>query len=200
MIDEPCPFGEHLARYWAKLSPRERAMQLDAEALYSIAVQEVALPIAEKTPGPHVVDAFCGAGGFAIALARAGRRVTAIDLDAGRLAMAESNCRTWGVTGRVSFRHGDALGLIPTFRADAILLDPPWGGPDYSRRERFALADFRPDGRMLLDTCLATGAAITMRLPKNFDASELESFGRPFAVEENHLRGKLEHLTAYFPR
>lgn len=130
-MSERCPFGEGLQRYWDRLSPREREMSLDEEALYSLAPQEVGLEIAAEIPGRSVIDAFCGAGGLAIALARKGKRVIAIDLDPARLEMARRNADLFGIEKQIEFVAGDASSRLPTMSADAVLLDPPWGGPDY---------------------------------------------------------------------
>lgn len=195
-----CPFGEHLAKYWHKLSPMERTMRLDPEGLYSLALQEVALPIARKVAGRTVVDAFCGAGGFTIALARASKRVIAIDRDPARLEMARHNVGLWKVGGRVEFHLGDARDLVPGFkgRCDAILLDPPWGGPDYASLDQFRLRHFEPDGHDLLRVCFPVARQVALRLPKNFATEELDSLGRSYRLEQDYLNGKLMHRMAYF--
>jgi len=45
-----CPLGPHLQHYWDRLSYREKKMEFDEEALFSLALESVALNIAEKTP------------------------------------------------------------------------------------------------------------------------------------------------------
>ena len=195
---EPCPFGPELEHYWARLTERERAMQLDAEGLYSLAIQAVALPIAERIPGKIVIDAFCGSGGFSIALARAGKQVIAIDTDAKRLAMAEFNSTLWDLPTPIRFIHGDARSWIPLLPADAILLDPPWGGADYQTRGVFRLEDFQPNGRELLRKATEAAPFVALRIPKTFDMKQLSELQMPYQVEDNLFDGKIYHKMVYF--
>lgn len=198
MTDEQpsAPFGPSLQRYWDRLSVAERGMRLDAEALYSLVVQPVALETAARTPGTHVLDAFCGAGGSAIGFARAGKRVTAIEIDPARLAMARENASLFGVADRIDFLEGDALALIPSIPADSIFLAPPWGGPAYTRHERFTLACFTPDGNEILTVAMRTRSTIVMQLPRTFDLGELDRFGRALTIFEDRLGDELLSLTA----
>ena len=126
-INDICPFGPRLQHYWDRLTERERKMMLDEEGLFSLALEAVALNIADKTPGDVVVDAFCGAGGSSIGFARKGKRVVAIDNNARRLNMARHNARLFVVEGSIEFIYGDCRDLISTLKADTVFLDPPLG-------------------------------------------------------------------------
>jgi SAM-dependent methyltransferase len=108
------------------------AVRLDDEGRWSLTPERLALAFAETVRGCSVVDAACGAGGDAIALARAGCRVTAIELDPRRLALARHNAGVYGVADRITWVCGDALREVPARSADVLYLDPPWG-EDYRR-------------------------------------------------------------------
>ncbi|HEY2910949.1 MAG TPA: class I SAM-dependent methyltransferase [Gemmataceae bacterium] len=69
----------------------------------------------------HVLDLCCGIGIDAIELARAGCRVTAIDSDPLRLAMAWANAEACGAA--IQFLEGDVL-TMPLPSADAAFVDP----------------------------------------------------------------------------
>jgi SAM-dependent methyltransferase len=100
----------------------------------SLTPESLAMRIAAWAKGRAVVDAGCGIGGNAIAFARSGCRVLAIEADAQRLELARHNAAVYGVAGQIEFVHGDALTLVSQ-RCDpeAILfVDPPWGA-DWSR-------------------------------------------------------------------
>ncbi len=157
-------------------------MELDAEALYSLIVQEAALRTAAVTPGNHIIDAFAGAGGSAIGFARSAKKVTAIELHPQRLEMAKKNATLFKVADRIDFIHGDALVLLPTLPGDTVFLSPPWGGPGYSKRPLFTLDCFFPDGNLILDAVLQTGKNIVAQLPKNFDFNDLKRLPGGFAV------------------
>jgi SAM-dependent methyltransferase len=113
--------------------------RLDAESRLGLTPEALALLVGRKASGAHVLDACCGAGGNAIGFARAGCRVTAIELAPERLALAQWNARVYGVEPRIRFVAGDARELVPGIAADLLFVDPPWGG-DYDKR-RVELAD-----------------------------------------------------------
>jgi len=193
-----CPLGPDLQHYWDRLTEREKSMKLDKEGLFSLALETVALQIAEKTSGDLILDAFCGVGGSAIGFARTGKSVVAIERDQTRLEMAKFNASLFDVSDKIEFIHGDSVELLINLKADTIFLDPPWGGTNYNLAEKFLLTNFEPDGTKLLNLSFSITDSVVMRLPKNFDLSELESFGRKFELESNILDGKLLHYCAYF--
>lgn len=193
-----CPLGPHLQHYWDRLTEREREMMLDEEGLFSLALESVALDIADKTPGYTIIDAFCGAGGSAIGFARKGKKIVAIDNDAHRLSMARHNAKLFGVDGSIEFLQGDCRDIIPASKADAIFLDPPWGGTDYNKAKKFSLSDFEPDGRELLELSFSLTPSVALRLPKNFALEELDELGRVYETERNMLKDRLLHYCVYF--
>lgn len=193
-----CPFGPKLAHYWERLSARERSMMLDEEGLYSLALQEVMDQITPNVRADSVLDPFCGCGGSAIAFARAGKKVVAIDSDPDRIEMSQHNAALYGVEGLISFKCGDALAAIRESACGAVFLDPPWGGPDYSKKEKFLLADFSPSGAQLLGACLAKFIETVLRVPKNFDFEQLVAFDREYGLQENVFDKKIMHYTVYF--
>ncbi|PRP97341.1 methyltransferase domain-containing protein [Enhygromyxa salina] len=108
--------------------------RLDEVGRMSLTPELLAMEVAELAAGRPVVDAGCGAGGNAIAFARAGCRVHAIDQDLARLELARHNAGVYGVSDRIQFVHADARAWVAA-QADpgAILfVDPPWGA-DWSR-------------------------------------------------------------------
>jgi trimethylguanosine synthase len=192
-----CPLGERYQRYWDKLSLPERRMKIDVEGLYSMDLQEVALQLAQKIEADRIVDAFCGIGGATIAFARTGKFVKAIEIDPGRLEMARHNALLFAVQDRIIFHQGDAMDLLQSSEA-AVYLDPPWGGPSYGRREQFSLKCFAPDGEGLLRRALSASREVILKLPKNFDFSELVPIREPTEIIANELAGRLEYYTAIF--
>jgi len=113
-------------------------VRMDDEGHRSLTPEELALQLGRRAGALHVVDAGCGVGGNAIGFARAGCRVTAIEHDAERLAMARHNARVYGVGDAITFVHGDALQHAAAAAADLCFVDPPWGQWD---RTRVELAD-----------------------------------------------------------
>jgi trimethylguanosine synthase len=198
MESSACPFGSEYQHYWDRLSPLEQRMKIDLEGLYSMAQQSIMDQITPLIPGKTAIDAFSGIGGSAIGLARAGKKVVSIDSNAERIEMAKFNAKLFKVEPLIDFRIGDSLKILPTLGADSIFLDPPWGGPGYSKQSKFLLEHFAPHGKTLLTISLDRAACVVIRLPKNFELTELEQFGRKWRLEENFLSGKLMHYTAFF--
>lgn len=98
----------------------------DPEARFSLTPEEQALQLADRmrVSGRVVLDGFCGAGGNAIAFARRGARVVALDTDARRLEMARHNATLYGVADRIRFQQADFFRAQAS--ADVVFLDPPW--------------------------------------------------------------------------
>jgi SAM-dependent methyltransferase len=146
----------------------------------SLTPEPLALRMAAWAQGRAVVDAGCGIGGNAIAFARAGCRVCAIELDAGRLELARHNAAVYGVARQIEFVHGDALVLVPQRRdPEAILfVDPPWGA-DWPRASCGLAA--LPLLAALLPHA-AGYAALWAKLPPSFATKEVLE-GRPGCVD-----------------
>jgi predicted RNA methylase len=146
------------------------------EGRYSLTPEALAMSLAEDARAKRVVDACCGSGGNAIAFARAGCDVAAIDVDAERLAEAAHNAHIYGVAKRIRFIHGDARVLAPTLAGDVLFIDPPWGR-DYDKRAT-QRADF-PLLDELLSLCCSRYGALWLKLPASFAT---KSLARPAAV------------------
>ncbi|MFO0714808.1 MAG: methyltransferase [Sandaracinus sp.] len=182
------PFREHEpepVRRTRLFSRFYEGIRYDDEGLYSATPEALALRIAEGLEG-RVLDATCGIGAIAIALARgpAIREVVACELVPARLAMARHNARLYGVEERIRFVEGDARALLRAERFDAIVVDPPWGGRDYDR-SRMVLSDVPLVGELL---ALHTGPA-RLKLPKSFAPEALPDFAfEPLADERGVLK------------
>jgi len=84
--------------------------------------------LAALAPGARVLDAYCYAGGFTLAVLRAGAAgVVAIDTSAKALEWARRNLEINGMSGRAELIHADAARYLAESdeRFDLIALDPP---------------------------------------------------------------------------
>jgi hypothetical protein len=119
---------------------RAASMYFTREALEQASGETIARYRAERfVRFGHVGDFCCGVGGDAIGLA-GHSQVTAVDLDALRLAMAGQNVAAYGLGNRATFVRGDLL-LLPLPSVEAIFFDPARrsGG-----RRRLAVEDYQP--------------------------------------------------------
>jgi 23S rRNA (uracil1939-C5)-methyltransferase len=79
---------------------------------------------------PRVLDLYCGAGNFALPLARRGARVRGIERDPVAVAAARANAARLGLAG-ATFVAADvaaALAAEPSGGTDVVVLDPPRAG------------------------------------------------------------------------
>ncbi len=146
-------------------------VRFDDEGRWSLTPESLALRLAATAAGAPIVDAGCGLGGNAIAFARVGCSVVAIEADAARLALARHNAGIYQVNDRIRFIHGDAVRLVREHaRPDAILfVDPPWG-TDWNR-ERFGLGDLPLLASLL--PLASRYAALWAKVPPSFSTAQL---------------------------
>lgn len=143
--------------------------RLDPEAKRSLTPEALALQLGERAGRAHVLDACCGAGGNAIGFARAGCKVTAMEIDAARLQLARHNARLYGVADRIDLIAGDASRLIAQLDADLLFIDPPWG--ERYDKTRVVLADL-PLLAALLEH-RARFARTWLKVPPSFDPASV---------------------------
>ncbi|KAJ2078930.1 Trimethylguanosine synthase [Coemansia sp. RSA 988] len=194
----------------------DEGIQVDEEGWYSvtpeIVAEDTALRIAQlynrgqgSTSYDYghlcVVDAFCGVGGNTIKFASWCEHVIAIDIDPGRLKMAQHNAKIYGVADRIEFVLGDFYQLAPMLQADVVFLSPPWGGPEYTSAPIFDL-DSMPfhSAREWLDRARLVSENIAYFMPRNCDPYQLADLF-PEArcdIELNYTSGFFKAITAYY--
>lgn len=196
------PFGGAAQKYWDKryqyFSRFDEGIQTDLVGLYSVMPEEAALAQAKLIQGDYVIDAFAGIGGSAIALARSGKQVIAIEKDAKRFQMAKNNAKVYGVDHRIAFFNGDFFDIAAKQLASTVNLDPPWGGPEYKQLGKFLLNNFSPDGNEVLNYSLATFDEVVLRVPTIFDESELGGFDKPWTIHNDVLNDEVISRTVIF--
>ena len=119
--------------------------------------------------------------------------------------MARHNAAIYGVADRIDFVAADAIGLLPTLKADAVFLSPPWGGPDYG--DDFDVAAIRVggvDGVGLLALALAAAPRVAYYLPRTTSAAAIAAAAARagaarggIRVEAHYLNHRLKAKTAY---
>ncbi|HSH55916.1 MAG TPA: methyltransferase domain-containing protein [Candidatus Limnocylindrales bacterium] len=190
-----CPFGPTLQKYWDNryqyFSRFDDGIQVDEEGLYSVVPETVGMHQASLIQGTTVLDGFVGVGGSTIAFARAGKEVTAVDINPSRLSMAGHNAAIYGVDSNITFIEGDFFDIAQKVKADTVNLDPPWGGPAYKELGRFLFEHFSPNGNELLPFALAHFDEVMIRVPLIFDMSELDRYSKNYDVHDDISNGRV---------
>ncbi|XP_042205755.1 uncharacterized protein LOC121854998 [Homarus americanus] len=203
----PPDVPEDVKKYWAQrhrlFIKYDEGIMLDQESWYSVTPEMIAAHQAYRCSCDVVVDAFCGAGGNAIQLAKTCNHVIAIDIDPAKIDLARHNAQVYGVADRIEFIIGDFFHLVPKLKADVVYLSPPWGGIKYLRA---GIYDVKSLGGVLSCEELMTAArAITtnvaLYLPRTSNLYQIIELAGPNGavdIEYNHMGRKKKALTAYY--
>lgn len=93
---------------------------------------QLAVALSEAAPGKVIYDLFAGAGNFALPLARAGARVTAVETDPLLVACGRQNAKRYGLERQLEFFEGSVERFLslgrPKQMLDALVCDPPRSG------------------------------------------------------------------------
>ena len=89
---------------------------------------EAALARIPQHAAAHILDVGTGSGAIAVTLAHAlpQANVTAVDLSAAALTVAQRNAHRHGVAQRITFLQSDLLAGLGAARFDAVLANPPY--------------------------------------------------------------------------
>lgn len=89
---------------------------------------EAAIERLQAHAAPRIVDVGTGSGAIAVALAHAlpHAKVTAIDISAAALAVAQENAAPNGVAGRIRWLQCDLLSRVLQEKFDAVVSNPPY--------------------------------------------------------------------------
>lgn len=122
-------------RDWLVESVNGLELRVHGEAFFQVnraltpQLVATALELAEAGPGTRALDIYCGAGLFALSLARAGARVTGVEAHQGAVVDARNNAERLGLPA--TFIVGDAGREMEKFSPgefNRVLLDPPRAG------------------------------------------------------------------------
>ncbi|KAJ9049887.1 putative diacylglycerol O-acyltransferase tgs1, variant 2 [Entomophthora muscae] len=196
----------YLLKYWHNrynlFSRYNEGCLIDEEGWFSVTPELVARQIATRMACDVIIDAFCGVGGNSIQFAHTCKKVIAIDNNPTRLAFAKHNAKVYGVGHKIDFILGDFFETIPSLKADAIFLSPPWGGPAYNTVPTFDIHTMMPfSGVRLFKLCASITPNIGYFLPRNTDYNQLACLATPIGnceVEEAYSSHKFIAITAYY--
>ncbi|MEE2751156.1 MAG: methyltransferase [Myxococcota bacterium] len=196
--DPPIRAGRGAPRREDKKSRNERlfsrwseGIQMDEEGRYSVTPEALALEMVSGASGV-VMDGTCGVGGLTIALVQQPevQRVVAVDMDVERLKMARNNAGLYPDIRKIRFLHGTVEEALERFKPDLLVLDPPWGGPSYDKKQ-MGMDELGMDLGGVLEKYRGP---ILLKLPRSFNVDELPGDWQIRAAIDD--RGQLKFLVA----
>ncbi len=139
-----------------------------------------------RVHGKDVLEIGCGAAQFGIALARAGARVTGIDLSRSQLRHARHNVDIAGVTMRLELGNAEDLSRFRNGRFDLVVGDFAAGFLDLDKLLPEVRRVLRPGGRVafswsspILDCMTDAGEPPVLRIIRSyFDRTPWRDTGR----------------------
>jgi hypothetical protein len=140
----------------------------------------------------HIVDMCCGCGGDLLAFG-AHTRTTGIDLDAGRIALAQANLRQRGLTARAQVQVGDVTSHALAADVDAVFFDP---GRRQNGRRIMHHDAYQPP----LTTAthwMSTQRTVAIKCAPGIDYADLP-FAHPYAVECVSYAGDMRETVLWF--
>lgn len=193
----------------------EDGIQLDEESWYSVTPEKIAAHHAQRFAALRsetendpvvVVDAFCGAGGNSIQLARYAH-VIAIDKSPERINLARHNARVYGVDAYIDFILGDVKDVLPALTGlsaenpsnfhpipDGVIMSPPWGGPSYGDIPEYNVEQFVP----IVKCGMQLSENVAILMPRTVSERAVQKHFGPCEFERNFLGGNLKTVTLYF--
>jgi tRNA G37 N-methylase Trm5 len=150
---------------------------VDEEAMYSTTDQVTSRKICDEISRftgnqATIVDATACVGGLTYTMAGIFHKVIAIELDPTRFEYLQENMKLLQVSDKVECLHGDALELCKQLEAAVIVLDPPWGGPEYKNSP---LVNLTLNDINISDVCIhmfknnKAISFVAIKVPTNFD-------------------------------
>ncbi|MEA2097886.1 MAG: SAM-dependent methyltransferase [Patescibacteria group bacterium] len=201
-MNNKCSFGQKFQKYWDRLydlfSRFDNGIRVDREGLFSATPEKISLHQARKMDCKTIVDGFCGIGGNSIGFAKVCDKVYAIENNKNRIEMAKNNAKIYEVEKKIDFICGDFFEELKGIKAEGIFIDLQWGGPEYKELKKFKLFHFKPDGAKILKIAFANFKKVAMKVPDNFDLSELEIFDKSYEIEDNIMYDRVLFRTVYF--
>ena len=203
--DRENPYGDSMEKYWDQryrfFSKFDEGIETDAQGLFSVTPEAIAVYLAKKCKCKIIVDGFCGIGGNAIHFAEVCDKVIAIDIDPRKIECAKKNASVYGVEHKIEFLIGDFYELAPTIQGDIVFLAPPWGGPEYLRTSGGSAHSLlsspeEKSGKTLVQAGLEVSENVAILLPRNAQEKELQKFSVQ-SLEYHYLNTKKKTACAY---
>ena len=167
---------------------REKAKEMGEPILRDKSFELLLETIKEKKPKKILeIGVNLGLSGIAMLLIEKDARLTGIEIDEEKIALAKENYRFFGVDDRAKIFQGDASEIIPilTGEYDFIFLDGPKG--HYFEYLPHLLAVLSKGGTLFADNVLFRGYVFKQNTPHRFNTTKhsMENFLTAITNDKN---------------
>jgi predicted RNA methylase len=131
--------------FWEKIFPVKKNTKISDYTLSNIGSYSILHPkdgeklaeiIKSFLPGKcTITDANANMGGATLAFTNYFDHVNSVEILPFHCKILENNIKVYDVTDKVSVHCMDYLDIGDKLEQDAIFFDPPWGGPDYTKKQ-----------------------------------------------------------------
>ncbi len=190
-----------MLKYWDQryriFSKYDHGIVIDNEGWYSTTFERIAQYIAKKFVKFHIktiIDCFSGIGGTPLPFAYGANHVIAIDNNPEKFRILKINAAIYNANNDIEMVTGDVYAATKDIAekrnldrsTTAVIVSPPWGGPEYVNRKYCSIRAF-PSGDLfeLMKVLVQITNNIVLILPRNTDVEEIK--GTPALVTHNSL-------------
>jgi hypothetical protein len=166
-------------RYYPPLPDPKLANKLimTKTGIYSISKPDISNALIQFiknniTDFDSIVEASAGLGGDTLALSKLFTEVTAFEKNKIHFKALQNNMKIYN-RDNIKYINKSICDLdTENIKKQVIFLDPPWGGPDYAKKEKLTLTyDDKP-----LKSIYKDFKHVFLKLPFNYDLSEFSSY------------------------
>ena len=169
--------------FWKKIFPIKKNTIVNNFMLSNIGSYSIFYPndadkvakiIKSFLPGnATITDANANMGGATLAFSNYFDKVNSVEIIPFHCKILENNINVYDAVDKVKVHCLDYLDIGDKLTQDAIFFDPPWGGPDYKKKE---LMDMYLDNISISDiikSLLLKTKVIAIRVPFNYDFKKI---------------------------
>lgn len=162
-------------KIFPKLLKKEYSkIKYDNEGLWSLTtynladiITETILELTNNNTNLHIVDTCCGCGGNLISFSKYFNNITAFEINTKRFNYAKNNLSLY-TDKNINFINSDCLDYIFDNDYDIYFFDPPWGGPNYKKKQNIELYLSKMSLSNIIDK-LKKNKLIVLKVPYNYN-------------------------------
>ena len=180
--------------FWKKIFPTKQNTKINEYMLSNIGSYSIFYPndadkvakiIKSFLPGKAIItDANANMGGASLAFTNYFDHVNSVEIIPFHCKILENNLKVYNASDKVTIHCVDYLDIGNKLEQDAIFFDPPWGGPDYKKKQ---LMDMYLDNISICDIIKSLIdkkkiKILAIRVPFNYDFKKILELS-----EESHI-------------